>query len=113
MFTVVFEALGIRHAILSRFALLTYLPPFLFMLPDMAVIIGQYIKEKRGTVFAVLTAAAASVFSLGCYTALMLNNYNGVVPYVTQFNRTHDIFVEIVITEEDTEEYGENNADGG
>lgn len=112
MFTVVFEALGIRHAVLSRFALLTYLPPFLFMLPDMTVIIGRYIKEKRGTVFAVMTAAAASVFSAGCYTVLMLNNYNGAVPYVTQFNRDHDIFADIVITEEDADEYDENEIDG-
>lgn len=108
MFTVVFEALGIRHAILSRFALLTYLPPFLFMLPDMTVIIGHRLKEKRGTVLAVLSAIAASVFSVGCYTALMLNNYNGVVPYITQFNRPYDIFEDVIITEEDTDEYDES-----
>lgn len=104
MFTVVFEAMGMRHAILSRFAILTYLPPFLFLFPDMTVIIGQYIKEKKGNVLAILSAAAASVFAVVCYTVLMLNNYNGVVPYVTQFNRTHDIFIDSIITEEDKDD---------
>lgn len=104
MFTVVFEAMGMRHAILSRFAILTYLPPFLFMLPGMTVTIGQYIKEKKGKVLMILSAAAASLFAAGCYTVLMLNNYNGVMPYVTQFNRTHDNFVDIIITEEDMDD---------
>lgn len=111
MFTVVFEAMGMRHAILSRFAILTYLPPFLFMLPGMTVTIGQYIKEKKGKVLMILSAAAVSLFAAGCYTILMLNNYNGVMPYVTQFNRTHDNFVDIVITEEDKddEEYEDDD----
>lgn len=111
MLTVVFEAMGMRHAILSRFAILTYLPPFLFLFPDMTVTIGRYIKEKKGTVLTVLSAAAASLFAIGCYTVLLLNNYNGVVPYVTQFSRPYDIFVDRVIAEpdedieEDTEEF--------
>lgn len=111
MFTVVFEAMGMRHAILSRFAILTYLPPFLFLFPDMTVIIGQYIKEKKGKALTVVSAAAASLFAVGCYTILMLNNYNGVVPYITQFNRMHDIFVDSIITEEDTDDE-EDTEDG-
>lgn len=113
MFTVVFEAMGMRHAILSRFAILTYLPPCLFMLPDTAAIIGHWIKDKKGKAFEILSATAASFFAVGCYTVLMINNYNGVVPYVTQFNRTHDIFLDNVILEEDTdsndeEDYNDN-----
>lgn len=115
MFTVVFEAMGMRHAVLSRFAILTYLPPFLFLLPDMTVTVGQYIKEKKGKVLAAMSAAAASIFAVGCYTVLMINNYNGVVPYITQFNRTHDIFVDSIITEEDKDdeeyEYDEEAAE--
>lgn len=111
MFTVVFEAMGMRHAVLSRFAILTYMPPFLFMFPDIILIIGRYIKEKKGTVLTVLSAAAASVFAAGCYTVLMLNNYNGVVPYMTQFNRTHDIFADNIITEKDIDDGSENYED--
>lgn len=101
MFTVVFEAMGMRHAILSRLAILTYLPPLLFMLPEMTAAIGEYIKEKKGKVLAVLSAAAASLFAIGCYTVLLLNNYNGVMPYITQFNRPYDIFEDRIITEPD------------
>ena len=82
------------------------------MLPDAAAIIGQWLKDKKGKAFEILSAAAASIFAVGCYTVLMLNNYNGVVPYVTQFNRTHDIFLDNVILEEDTdsdeEDYNDN-----
>ncbi len=66
MFTVVFEAMGMRHAILSRFAILTYLPPFLFLFPDMTVIIGQYIKEKKGKALTVVSAGAAYLFAVVC-----------------------------------------------
>ncbi|MDE5577116.1 MAG: EpsG family protein [Oscillospiraceae bacterium] len=113
MFTTIFEAMGMRHAILSRFALLTYLPPILYLLPDAASVIWKYACEKKGRTAGIVSAAAAAVFSVGCYTVLMLNNYNGVVPYVTQFNRPYDIFVEVRATEfdeediEDDEEYDE------
>lgn len=104
MFTTVFEAMGTRHAILSRFALLTYLPPILYLLPDAAAVIWDFAREKKGRIAAVASAAAAAVFSVGCYTVLMINNYNGVVPYTSQFNRPYDIFVETKITEEDEDE---------
>ena len=45
-----------------------------------------------------------SLFFVGSYVMLMLGNYNGVVPYVSQINRPYDIFIEQVITEEDNEE---------
>ena len=45
----------------------------------------------------------------------MLNNYNGVVPYTTVFNRPYEIFTETVITD-DSEDNGwdesENEDDG-
>lgn len=108
MFTAVFEAMGTRYAILSRFALLTYLPPILYLLPDAAAVIWDYAREKKGMIAAVASAAAAAVFSVGCYTVLMINNYNGVVPYTSQFNRPYDIFVETKITEEDEDDYDED-----
>lgn len=46
MYTVVFEAMGTRHGILSRFALLVYIPPILYLVPDLVEIIKDYISEK-------------------------------------------------------------------
>ena len=101
MFTTIFEAMGMRHAILSRFALLTYLPPILYLLPDAADVIIRYVKEKKGKIAAAVSASAAAVFSIACYTILIINNYNGVVPYTSQFNRPYDLFVDVKATEED------------
>lgn len=105
MFTTVFEAIGMRHAILSRFAILTYIPPILYLLPDAAEVLVDYAREKKGRLGGILSAAAAAVYSVVFYTILMINNYNGVVPYNTQFNRPYDIFVEIKATEEDAEDF--------
>ncbi|MDE6746673.1 MAG: EpsG family protein [Oscillospiraceae bacterium] len=105
MFTTVFEAMGMRHAILSRFAILTYLPAILYLLPDAAEVTVDYAREKKGRLGGILSAAAAAVYSVVFYTILMINNYNGVVPYTTQFNRPYDIFVEMKTTEEDAEDF--------
>ncbi|MBQ5320184.1 MAG: EpsG family protein [Oscillospiraceae bacterium] len=110
MYTVVFEAMGTRHAILSRFAILVYLPALLYLVPDMIVVIKEYIserfasQEKRRRILNVVSACAASVIAVGSYVMLMLNNYNGVVPYTSQMNRPTDIFVEQVADEEDWDE---------
>lgn len=106
MFTVIFEAMGTRHGILSRFALITYLPPILYLMPDLVSVIGGFIKEKfgsdkRGQAVRLCAGLAGSVFAAGCYIMLMLSNYNGVIPYISQFYRPYDIFVEEMITERD------------
>lgn len=109
MYTVVFEAMGARHAILSRFAILVYLPALLYLIPDMVLVIKEYIsekfasQEKRRRILNAVSACAASVIAVGSYIMLMLNNYNGVVPYTSQMNRSTEIFVE-QIADEDTEE---------
>lgn len=111
MFTTIFEAMGMRHAILSRFALLTYLPPILYLLPDAVDVIAAYTREKKGKIAEIVSMSAAAVFSVACYTILMLNNYNGAVPYTSQFNRPYDIFVEIKSTDEDEYDAGEDEED--
>ena len=111
MFTTVFEAMGMRHAILSRFAILTYIPPILYLLPDAADVVFDYAREKKGRLAGILSAAAAAVYSVAFYTILMINNYNGVVPYNTQFSRPYDIFVEIKATEEDADFEDEEDYD--
>lgn len=109
MYTVVFEAMGARHAILSRFAILVYLPALLYLIPDMVIVIKEYISEKfashekRRRILNIISACTASVIAVGSYIMLMLNNYNGVVPYTSQMNRSTEIFVE-QIADEDTEE---------
>lgn len=111
MFTTVFEAMGTKHAILSRLALLTYLPPILYLLPDAVEVIAEYAREKKGKIAQIISMSAAAVFSVACYTILMLNNYNGAVPYASQFNRPYDIFVEIKSTEEDEYEVDDDDED--
>lgn len=120
MFDVVFEAVGMRHAILSRFALLIFLPPLLYLIPDAVTVIKEFISEKlkskgKRTAVGVLSAAAASVFAAGCYIILILNNYNGVYPYVSIFDRPYDIFVEHKSEEydgDDDEEFEEDSEEG-
>ncbi len=103
MYTVIFEVMGTRHAILSRFALLAYLPPVLYMLPDLYDSVREYIDEKTkdkpsGKYIRKFTAAGAALFSFICYVLLIQNNYNGVNPYVSQFHKTEEIFVEYTDT---------------
>ena len=110
MYTVVFEAMGTRHGILSRFAIIVYLPAVLYLVPELVTVIKEYISEtfesnqKHMRVLNVVSASAGSVLAVGCYVMLMLSNYNGVVPYVSQMNRSTDIFVE-EITEEGEENW--------
>ena len=99
MYTVVFEVMGTRHAILSRFALLVYLSPVLYMLPDLVDSVREYIDEKlsgdrRLKPVRTVTIALGAMFSAACYILLIQNNYNGVNPYVSQFHKTEEIFVE-------------------
>ena len=119
MYDVVFEACGMRHAILSRFALIVFLPPLLYLIPDVVTVAREYISEKaksgvKKTAFTALSAAVASVFAVGCYLMLILGNYNGVYPYVSIFDRPYDIFVEQKSEETDAdtdEETEEETAD--
>lgn len=99
MYTTIFEIMGTRHAILSRFALLTYLPPILYMLPDLFDSVCEFIDEKTDgksirKPVRTLSAIFASMFSAACYILLINGNYNGVNPYISQFHKTEDIFVE-------------------
>lgn len=113
MYTVVFEAMGTRHGVLSRFAIIVYLPAVLYLVPDLVSVIKEYIsetfelKQKRVRVLTILSACMGSLFAVGCYVMLMLNNYNGVVPYVSQMNRSTDIFVEEIADEGEDENWND------
>ncbi|MDE5859698.1 MAG: EpsG family protein [Oscillospiraceae bacterium] len=113
MYTVVFEAMGMRHGILSRFAVLVYLPAILYLLPDTAVVVKEFISEKisdvkRRQLAYIGAVAASSVFSAVCFFILMINNYNGTVPYISYNNRPYDIFVESLL-EEGTDDFDEDD----
>lgn len=109
MYTVVFEAMGTRHGVLSRFAIVVYLTPLLYLVPDLVEVIREFISdklasnEKRKKLVSWASIGAASVFAAGCYIMLMLSNYNGTVPYISQMNRPTDIFVE-EISDESTDD---------
>lgn len=111
MYTVVFEAMGTRHGVLSRFAILVYLPAVLYLVPDMVTVIMEYISETlefkptRKRVFTVVSACVGSLLAAGCYVMLILCNYNGVVPYVSQMNRPNDIFVEQLADESEDDNW--------
>lgn len=112
MYTVVFEAMGARHGILSRFAILVYIPPIIYLLPDTVSVVKDYVSERLTDSSALCkqaaragTVAVAAAFAVGCYIMLMVGNYNGVVPYVSQVDKTSDIFVEKVYEDNSDENW--------
>lgn len=104
MFTTVFEAMGTRHAILSRFSILTCIPGIVFLVPEICVCLKEYVSEKKNKVYGYLSDGVFGAFSVVCYVILMVNNYNGVVPYMSQFNRPYEIFQGTKTTTEDTDD---------
>ena len=112
MYTIAFEAMGIRHAVLSRFDILIFLPPVLYMVPDLVQVIREYISEKlmqkgegRVQPANICALACLSLYFAGTYVMLIVGNYNGVVPYASQIDKDHEDFVEMIITEEDDYDY--------
>lgn len=108
MYTTVFEIMGTRHAILSRFAILTYLAPVLYLLPDLFDSVKEFMSEKaEGKSFKksllTTTAIISAMLTVSCYILLISGNYNGVNPYVSQFHKTEDIFVEYTETTADSD----------
>jgi hypothetical protein len=104
-FAVYFEFIGIKHSVLSRFALLFLVAPLLALTPDLIQVIIEKIQVRfanskgrdiyaehyttsnsKARVFSVLAVAAFCIYGLTVHTVLILNNYNGVVPYRTVYN---------------------------
>lgn len=107
MYTVIFEAMGTRHAILSRFAVLVYIPPIIYLLPDLVVVIKDYISEKiedtkRCKAVKILAASGSAAAMLVCFVILMNNNYSGTVPYQSVIDNPYDeLYVEKIIEEDE------------
>lgn len=93
-FALLFEFYGTKHTILSRFALLFYLPPVLLLVSEIVEVAGQRLQAWLGArrlphrlgTLAVLCSAVILCF--GFYQYFLLQNYNGVVPYRSVFSQS-------------------------
>ncbi|MCH5203481.1 MAG: EpsG family protein [Oscillospiraceae bacterium] len=91
-FDVFFEAMGAKHAVISRFAILFIIPAITVLVPQVITVYMELCKEKFGKNKKKLMAskaavlAAFAVFCTGMYTFMIVNNYNGVYPYQTIFS---------------------------
>jgi hypothetical protein len=106
IFAVFFMVIGIKHSIISRFALLFVLPPVIALLPDAFNAIKAYIGEKfpksklkLGIVFS-YAALTSAVF---CYLRLVHVNYNGVTPYKSIINMSPEQLYRQENTESDAD----------
>ncbi|MCH5196211.1 MAG: EpsG family protein [Oscillospiraceae bacterium] len=90
-FVFFFEVMGAKHAVLSRFAGVFIIPAAIVLVPKVIEAYTELCREKFGkdrrkliiSQTAVLTAFAA--FSTFVYSYMLVDNYNGVVPYQTVF----------------------------
>ncbi len=104
-FTVFFEVMGVKHAILSRFAVLFFIPAFLALLPDVVDMLlekcTEFFKGERTRGNLLKTIAVVLVFGVCTFTYgyMIENDYNGVSPYQT-----------IADKERILQEYRENNS---
>lgn len=91
-FTVFFEIMGVRHAILSRFSLLFFIPAIVILLPRVIVLVvnklsNRFINDKtKFTVVKITSIALVAVICGTMYTYMIVNNYNGVMPYTTIYS---------------------------
>lgn len=91
-FTVFFEIIGVRHAIISRFAVLFFIPAFVLLIPRaVSILIKKCGKAFNGekTRCNILKAVAVILIfgsSTFMYGYMIENNYNGVTPYRTIFS---------------------------
>ena len=81
-----FELLGTRYAIISRVALLFFIPAVVLGVPKIFMALYS-LAEKRKKGAGIAAAAAVIILLAGNYALLMNSNYNGVMPYRTIFER--------------------------
>lgn len=94
-FVVLFELLGAKQAMLSRFGLLFILPVFLGLAPELADTAIEFAREKfpeKKRIAAVCTAVVMIIYSGGFFARLLSVGSNGSVPYRTVFEYTEDLW---------------------
>lgn len=84
--TAFFEILGIRYAMLSRFAVLFVLPVLIGIVPEMFICVSEILTEKKGKRGRLMAAAIFAAFGIAYYGCLLAMDGNGVIPY-----RTYDM----------------------
>lgn len=95
-FMAFFEICGIRHAIISRFAVLFFIPPVVILLPRVFDALMKKCSEVFGgekTRTNILKTVSVVVIMGICsfmYTYMIANNYNGISPYRTIFEEEVD-----------------------
>lgn len=88
-FVFFFEAMGVKHAIVSRFSILFIIPAMTALIPEVVMAYVELFKDKFGKDKSKVTISKAvvlTVFATFCtcmYTYMIVNNYNGVSPYKT------------------------------
>lgn len=87
LFTFLFELAGVKHGILSRFAVLFFIPAVTILVPELITTILELCKEKFGKdrkrlmVSRSLVIGAFISVCAGMYSYMVFNDYNGVSPY--------------------------------
>ena len=92
-FTFMFECIGVKHGILARFVILFFIPAIVILVPQVVLMIvekcEQKLKNRKKGLLLSKTVAVTLFFAIctGMYGYMTLNNYNGVYPYQTIFER--------------------------
>lgn len=91
-FTAFFEIIGIRHAIISRFAVLFFIPAVVIFVPRVFVELLRKCEKlsrgvkKRAIALKTVTAVLVLGYCTFMYGYMIESNYNGVTPYRTIFS---------------------------
>ncbi len=81
-----FELIGIRYAVVSRIAILMFIPAAVLLIPKLFCAVYD-MACKKGKLFPSAAVIAAVMLLAANYGCLMSLNYNGVIPYQTVFSR--------------------------
>jgi len=87
-FAVYFMFIGIKHSIIARFAMLFLVAPIIVLIPASISVINEKLSRKfksRAKAIKILTAVGFCLYGLTFHAILLVNNYNGVLPYMTIF----------------------------
>lgn len=89
-YAAVFEVMGTKHAVLSRFSLLFLIPSMLILMPQVIEVGWKFIKERiKNKKISLAVSIASATVLLGMFTGIygymIKHDYNGVTPYKTIF----------------------------
>lgn len=88
-FVFFFEAMGVKHGVISRFSILFIIPAITLLVPEIVTALIEVCKDKFGknhnrlTISKTVVLTAFIAYCTCMYTYMIVNNYNGVYPYQT------------------------------